>query len=406
MAVIRRIPRWSDLAPLLQFDVELNRRRARLSRVGDIYDLRKIAKRRTPTAAFDYVDGAAQAELTYDGNRRAFDDIELTPAILAGSADVDLSADVAGRTFGLPVGIAPTGFTRMMHTEGEIAGVRAAERFGVPFSLSTMGTRSIEDVAAASPAAAKWFQLYLFADRSVSQDLLKRAAANGFDTLLVTVDTTVAGQRLRDVRNGMTVPPKLTAGTVLDASYRPEWWFNFLTSDPLSFATLSGKTSDLPSLINSMFDPTLSMDDLRWIRDQWPGKLFVKGVLTQDDARRSLDAGADGLVVSNHGGRQLDKAPISLDALPRVREAAGEDVDIILDSGVMRGSDIVTALALGADFTLIGRAYLYGLMAAGEAGVNKVLDLLRQEIIVSMQLMGAQSLRDLNPDMVARISRS
>lgn len=373
--------------------------------MGDVYDLRKIAKRRTPTAAFDYVDGAAQAELTYDGNRKAFDDIELTPAILAGSADVDLSAEVAGRTFDLPVGIAPTGFTRMMHTEGEVAGVRAAERFGVPFTLSTMGTRSIEDVAAAAPAAAKWFQLYLFADRAVSQDLLKRAAANGFDTLLVTVDTTVAGQRLRDVRNGMTVPPKLTAGTVLDASYRPEWWFNFLTSDPLSFATLSGKTSDLPSLINSMFDPTLSMDDLRWIREQWPGKLFVKGVLTEDDARRSLDAGADGLVVSNHGGRQLDKAPISLDALPRVREAAGDDVDIILDSGVMRGSDIVTALALGADFTLIGRAYLYGLMAAGEAGVNKVLDLLRQEIIVSMQLMGAQSLRDLNPDMVSRITR-
>lgn len=373
--------------------------------MGDIYDLRKIAKRRTPTAAFDYVDGAAQAELTYDGNRKAFDDIELTPAILAGSADVDLSAEVAGRTFDLPVGIAPTGFTRMMHTEGEVAGVRAAERFGVPFTLSTMGTRSIEDVAAAAPAAAKWFQLYLFADRAVSQDLLKRAAANGFDTLLVTVDTTVAGQRLRDVRNGMTVPPKLTAGTVLDASYRPEWWFNFLTSDPLSFATLSDKTSDLPSLINSMFDPTLSMDDLRWIREQWPGKLFVKGVLTEDDARRSLDAGADGLVVSNHGGRQLDKAPISLEALPRVREAAGDDVDIILDSGVMRGSDIVTALALGADFTLIGRAYLYGLMAAGEAGVNKVLDLLRQEIIVSMQLMGAQSLRDLNPDMVSRITR-
>lgn len=406
MAVSRRIPRWSDLAPLLQFDVELNRRRARLSRVGDIYDLRKIGKRRTPTAAFDYVDGAAGAELTYDGNRKAFEDIELTPAILAGSADVDLSADVAGRTFDLPVGIAPTGFTRMMQTEGEVAGVRAAERFGVPFTLSTMGTRSIEDVAAASPAAAKWFQLYLFADRSVSQDLLKRAAANGFDTLLVTVDTTVAGQRLRDVRNGMTVPPKLTAGTVIDASYRPEWWFNFLTSDPLSFATLSNKTSDLPSLINSMFDPTLSMEDLRWIRDQWPGKLFVKGVLTESDARRSIDAGADGLVVSNHGGRQLDKAPISLEALPRVREAAGDDIDIILDSGIMRGSDIVAALALGADFTLIGRAYLYGLMAAGEAGVNKVLQLLRDEMIVSMQLMGAQSLEDLNPDMVSRITRS
>lgn len=384
----------------MQFDLELNPRRARLNRVGDIYDLRAIAKRRTPTAPFDYVDGGAQGEFTYRGNREVFEDLEFTPAILAGNADVDLTAKVAGHEYAMPVGIAPTGFTRMMQTEGEIAGVRAAEAYGVPFSLSTMGTKSIEDVAAAAPTASKWFQLYLWRDHEKSRDLLERAWKNGFDTLLVTVDTAVGGQRLRDVRNGMTIPPKLTAQTVLDASYRPEWWFNFLTTEPLSFASLSGKSSDLISLINSMFDPTLSFDDLQWIRKEWPGKLYVKGVLTAEDTKKSLDAGADGLVVSNHGGRQLDRAPIALEALPHVRAAAGDDVEIILDSGIMRGQDIIGALALGADFTLIGRAYLYGLMAAGEAGVKKALDILHKEMIVTMQLMGAANLSELGPDMV------
>ena len=407
MRLKRQLPNVSELKNLMRFEApNLDRRVARLAEAADVWDLRKIAKRRTPKAAFDYVDGAARDEVSYRESRDFFRDVRLMPNVLNGAHDISLSTEIAGEPAALPFGIAPTGFTRFMHAEGEDAGSQAARDAGIPFTLSTMGTRSVEEVAASQGnSGRRWFQLYLWKDHSACQELIERAAANGYDTLVVTVDTPVAGQRLRDVRNGMTVPPKLTAGTVLDASYRPEWWFNFLTSDPLSFATLSGKTSDLPSLINSMFDPTLSMDDLRWIREQWPGKLFVKGVLTEDDARRSLDAGADGLVVSNHGGRQLDKAPISLDALPRVREAAGDDVNIILDSGVMRGSDIVTALALGADFTLIGRAYLYGLMAAGEAGVNKVLDLLRQEIIVSMQLMGAQSLRDLNPDMVSRITR-
>ena len=400
MALQRHFPRVSDLAPLMKFDVNFNPRKARLSRVGDIYDLRAIAKKRTPQGPFDYVDGAAQGEYTSRGNREVFENLEFTPAILAGNADVDLSATIAGRTYSMPVGIAPTGFTRMMQTEGEIAGVRAAEHAGVPFSLSTMGTRSIEDVAAAAPTAAKWFQLYLWRDREKSLDLLQRAAANGFDTLLVTVDTAIAGQRLRDVRNGLTIPPKLTARTVLDASYRPEWWFNFLTTDPLTFASLSGEVSDLPTLINSMFDPTLSFEDLKWIRSVWPGKLFVKGVLTEEDARKSLDAGADGMVISNHGGRQLDRAPITLEALPKVRAAVGDDVELILDSGIMRGQDIIAALALGADFTLIGRAYLYGLMAAGEAGVRKVLELLEKEMIVTMQLMGAGSLADLDPEMI------
>ena len=405
MALRRRIPRWSDLRPLMQFDVQRNRRQQRLSRVSSVEDLRRIAKRRTPTGPFDYVDGAAESEVTHRDNRAAFADLEFVPAILAGNDELDLTARVAGETFRLPVGIAPTGFTRMMQAEGEIAGVRAAERAGVPFSLSTMGTQSIEDVAAAAPNATKWFQLYLWRDRDASLDLIERAWAAGFRTLLVTVDTAIAGRRLRDVRNGLTVPPKLTLGTVLDASYRPEWWFNFLTTDPLTFASLSDDTSSLAALVNGMFDPTLSMDDLAWIRSVWPGKLFVKGVLTAEDTKRSLDNGADGLVVSNHGGRQLDKAPASFDALPVVRAAAGDDVEIILDSGIMHGADILAALAHGADYTLIGRAYLYGLMAAGEAGVRKVLELLEAQMRVNMHLMGAASLADLNPDMVRKVER-
>lgn len=405
MALRRRIPRWAQLGPLLQFDLQRNRRQARLSRVSSVEDLRRIAKRRTPTGPFDYVDGAAESESTHYGNRDAFGELTFIPAILAANGDIDLRATVAGETFELPVGIAPTGFTRMMQAEGEVAGVRAAERAGVPFSLSTMGTQSIEDVAAAAPNATKWFQLYLWRDREASLDLIQRAWAAGYPNLLVTVDTAIAGRRLRDVRNGLTVPPKLTLGTVLDASYRPEWWFNFLTTDPLTFASLSDDTSSLAALVNGMFDPTLSMEDLAWIREQWPGKLFVKGVLTAEDTQRSLDNGADGLVVSNHGGRQLDRAPTSFDALPVVRAAAGDDVEIILDSGIMHGADILAALAYGADFTLIGRAYLYGLMAAGEAGVRKVLELLEAQMRVTMHLMGASTLADLNPDMVRKAER-
>lgn len=400
MATTRRFPRYRDLAPLLKFDVDFNPRRHRLSRVGDISDLRAIAKRRTPTGPFDYVDGGAQDEWTYRGNREAFENLEFDPAILAGSDHVDLSTTIAGVESALPVGIAPTGFTRMMHTEGEIAGVRAAEHFGVPFTLSTMGTRSIEDVFAAAPTATKWFQLYLWRNREASADLMTRAWANGFTTLMVTVDTTVAGRRLRDVRNGLTIPPKLTIKTLIDASYRPEWWMNFLTTDALTYASLTGNVSDLVSLTQSMFDPTLSFSDLTWIRQQWPGQLFVKGVLTPEDATKSLEAGADGVVVSNHGGRQLDRAPITLEALPVVRKAVGPDVPIILDSGIMRGQDIIGACALGADFTLIGRAYLYGLMAAGEAGVRKVLEILHREMVVTMQLMGVRTIDELSPDMV------
>ncbi|OEX93197.1 alpha-hydroxy-acid oxidizing enzyme [Corynebacterium sp. BCW_4722] len=390
----RRLPDVAELRSLMHFPLpSVNRREARLAKAADIWDLRAIAKRRTPTPAFDYVDGAAGDESTARRTRDVFNQVELVPRVLSPNPEVDLSVEIAGQRSALPVGIAPTGFTRFMHSEGEDGGAAAAKKAGVPFALSTMGTRSVEEVAATG--ARRWFQLYLWKDRDASLDLVQRAWASGYDTLLVTVDTPIGGQRLRDVRNGMTIPPKLSLKTVVDASYRPEWWFNFLTTDSLKFASLSDSATDLPSLINGMFDANLSLEDLEWIRSVWPGKLFVKGVLTPDDALRMLDAGADGLVVSNHGGRQLDKAPTSLRALPAIRSAVGEDVELILDSGIMHGSDIIAALALGADFTLIGRAYLYGLMAGGEEGVTRVLELLAAEMRVTLHLMGIGSIAEL-----------
>ncbi|CBT77309.1 MULTISPECIES: alpha-hydroxy acid oxidase [Glutamicibacter] len=401
----RQLPDVAELLSLMKFKLpSANRRAVRLAAAADVWDLRTIAKRRTPTAAFDYVDGAAGREITATRARQVFHSVELLPRILHGTAHSDLSTTIAGAPSALPFGIAPTGFTRFMHSEGEIGGSRAAQKAGIPFSLSTMGTRSIEEVAAAAPEGRKWFQLYLWKDREKSKKLVERAAAAGFDTLLVTVDTPVAGQRLRDARNGMKIPPELTLKTVLDASYRPEWWYNFLTTDSLKFASLSDTSADLPTIINSMFDSSLDFEDLRWIRELWKGKLFVKGVLTTEDAAKAKAAGADGLVVSNHGGRQLDRAPIAFEALSEVRAEVGPEMEIIMDSGIMSGADIVAALCAGADFVLIGRAYLYGLMAGGEEGVSRAIELLAKEVEVNMQLMGAASIKDLDESLIRRRS--
>ncbi|MGP9032861.1 alpha-hydroxy acid oxidase [Glutamicibacter mysorens] len=399
----RQLPDVAELVSLMKFKLPTtDRRAARLASAADLWDLRRIAKRRTPAAAFDYVDGAAGREITARRAREVFDNVELLPRILHGTAHSDLSTTIAGAPSALPFGIAPTGFTRFMHSEGEIGGSRAAQKAGIPFSLSTMGTRSIEEVAAAAPEGRKWFQLYLWKDREKSKALVQRAAAAGYDTLLVTVDTPVAGQRHRDARNGMKIPPELTLKTVLDASYRPEWWYNFLTTDSLKFASLSDTSADLPTIINSMFDSSLDFDDLKWIRELWPGQLFVKGVLTREDAAKAKAAGADGLVVSNHGGRQLDRAPIAFEALSEVRAEVGEGTEIIMDSGIMSGADIVAALCAGADFVLIGRAYLYGLMAGGEEGVSRAIELLAKEVEVNMQLMGAASIKDLDESLIRR----
>jgi L-lactate dehydrogenase (cytochrome) len=404
--VERRIPKVRDLAPLMQFKKPtLSAKKRRLDSALTIYDLRDIAKRRTPTAAFDYTDGSAEAELSLARARQAFEDIQFNPAILRDVSHVDTSREVLGGPVAQPFGIAPTGFTRMMQTEGEIAGASAAAAAGIPFSLSTMGTASIEDVKAANPNGRNWFQLYMWKDRDRSMALVERAAKAGFDTLLVTVDVPVAGARLRDARNGMTIPPSLTPKTVINAIPRPAWWINFLTTEPLAFASLDRWSGTVAALLDSMFDPTVTFEDLAWIKDQWPGKLVVKGVQNIEDARKLASMGVDGIILSNHGGRQLDRAPIPFHLLPDVAREVGADTEVLLDTGIMSGADIVASVALGARFTLVGRAYLYGLMAGGREGVDKAINILSTQIARTMRLLGVATLDELNPSHVTQLAR-
>jgi len=404
--VQRRIPKYKDLRPLMNFKTpEINAKKRRLQNALTIADLRDIAQRRTPKAAFDYTEGAAEGEISLKRARQAFEDIEFTPSILRDVSTVDMSSEVLGGRVALPFGIAPTGFTRMMQTEGEIAGAGAAAAAGIPFSLSTMGTTAIEDVKAANPDGRNWFQLYMWKDRDRSMALVDRAAKAGFDTLLVTVDVPVAGARLRDKRNGFSIPPQLTAGTVINALPRPEWWINFLTTEPLAFASLDRWSGTVGELLDSMFDPTVTFEDLAWIKDQWPGKLVVKGVQNVDDAKQLAAMGVDGITLSNHGGRQLDRAPIPFHLLPDVVREVGMDTEVHLDTGIMSGADIVASVALGAKFTLIGRAYLYGLMAGGRDGVDRTIEILADQIARTMRLLGVKSLAELEPRHVTQLER-
>ena len=404
--VKRRIPSPKDLAQLLRFrKVILSPRRRRLTRALTIYDLREIAKRRTPQAPFDYTDGGADTESSLTRARAAYEKLEFQPRILRDVKDVDLSVQMLGKKMSMPVGIAPTGFTRMMQTEGEYAGACAASDAGIPYTLSTMGTRSIEDVAKAAPTGRNWFQLYMWKDRDRSMALVDRARAAGFDTLVLTVDVPVAGARLRDVRNGMTIPPSLTSKTILNAIPRPAWWINFLTTDPLKFASLDSWNGTVAELLDSMFDPTVTYEDLKWIRGHWQGNLVVKGIQNIDDAMMSVAAGADAIILSNHGGRQLDRAPVPLHLLPEVVKAIGDKAEVHVDTGIMHGADVVAAIASGAKFTWIGRAYLYGLMAGGKPGVDRTLEILRTQIIRTMKLLGARTVVELNPDHVRFIAR-
>ena len=404
--VKRRIPSPKDLAQLLKFrKFILSPTKRRLSKALTIYDLRDIAKRRTPQAPFDYTDGGSDTESSLTRTRTAYEKLEFQPKILLNVKDVDISVNMLGKNASMPVGIAPTGFTRMMQTEGEYAGACAASDAGIPYTLSTMGTRSIEDVAKAAPDGRNWFQLYMWKDRDRSMALVDRAKAAGFDTLVLTVDVPVAGARLRDVRNGMTIPPSLTLRTILNAIPRPAWWINFLTTDPLKFASLDSWNGTVAELLDSMFDPTITYEDLKWIRGQWQGNLVVKGIQNVDDAVRSIEAGADAIILSNHGGRQLDRAPVPLYLLPEVLKAVGNKGEVHIDTGIMHGADVVAALATGAKFTWIGRAYLYGLMAGGKPGVDKALEIMRMQIIRTMKLLGARTVAELNPDHVRFIAR-
>ncbi|PRZ16744.1 alpha-hydroxy acid oxidase [Nesterenkonia sandarakina] len=404
--VQRQLPKPRDIAPLMKFKkFDFNASRRRLSAALTIEDLHKIAKRRTPKAAFDYTDGAAEGEFSLTRAREAFQDIEFNPSILRDVSEVDTSCEIFGGRSALPFGIAPTGFTRLMQTEGEIAGATAAGAAGIPFTLSTLGTTSIEAVKQANPHGRNWFQLYVMKDREISYALTERAGKAGFDTLFFTVDTPVAGARLRDKRNGFSIPPQLSLGTVVNAIPRPWWWYDFLTTPPLEFASLSSTGGTVGELLDKAMDPSISFDDLKIIRDLFPGKLVVKGVQNVEDAKKLASLGVDGIVLSNHGGRQLDRAPVPFHLLPEVVREVGEDLEVTIDTGIMNGADIVASMALGAKFTLIGRAYLYGLMAGGRAGVDRTIEILADQVERTMKLLEVPNLAELQPKHVTQLER-
>lgn len=398
--VQRRLPRPSELAPLLRpapFVRDATARRLR--RAASIADLRAIARRRTPRAVFDYADGAADGEQSLGRARQAYSRVEFHPSVLRDVSSVDTGRDILGKRSRLPFVFAPTGFTRMMQTEGERAVASVAQEIGVPYGLSTMGTTTIEDLAASAPDARLWFQLYLWRDRAFGKDLVQRAADAGYDTIMLTVDTPVGGARLRDVHNGLSIPPALTLRTFLDGARHPNWWFDLLTTEPLGFSTLD--TSGTPQqMINRVFDPALTMADVDWLRGTWPGKLVIKGIQSVEDARRVVDAGADAVLLSNHGGRQLDRAPVPLELVEPTVQALGDRAEVLVDTGIMHGADVLAAIALGARAALVGRAYLYGLMAGGRAGVAKTAEILTGEIVRTLQLLGVTSVDELRPEHI------
>ncbi len=404
--VKRQFPKPSELAPLLQFSLPtLRRRKRRLEQAFTIWDLRDIAKRRTPKGPFDYTDGSAESEVSLERARQAYRDLEFIPSILKDVSTADLTRTALGETFSMPVGIAPTGFTRMMQTQGEIAGARAAEKFGIPFTLSTLGTTTIEDVVASAPEGRNWFQIYMWKDREVSMALVERAKRAGVKNLMLTVDVPAAGQRIRDYRNGLTVPPRLTAGTVINALPRPAWWINFLTTPSIEFASMKNWEGTVGELLDYMFDPTMTWEDLKWIRKQWDGTLTVKGIQNLEDAKMAAKLGADAILLSNHGGRQLDRAPVMLHLLSDIKKEFKKDYEIHIDTGIMHGADVLAAVALGAQYTYVGRAYLYGLMAGGQDGVERALEIMRTQMVRNMKLLGVNSLDELTPKHVRFLNR-
>jgi L-lactate dehydrogenase (cytochrome) len=368
--------------------------------MASIDDLRRRARRRTPRAPFDYVDGAADAEISLARSRDLFANIEFLPHVLRDVSDCDTTTAMLGDPVGLPFGFAPTGFTRMMHHEGEPAIGRVAQAASIPYALSTMGTTTPSDLADAAPNANLWFQLYVWKDRTFSEKLIQQARDAGYRALILTVDLPVGGARLRDVRNGMTVPPELTLRTFVDGALHPTWWFNFLTTEPLTFATLETLGGNVADSVTSIFDASLNFDDLAWLQGQWDGPIVVKGIQNVEDARKVVDLGAAAVILSNHGGRQLDRSPIPLRLIEPTVKAVGGDAEVYIDGGIMNGADIVAAVALGAQGAFVGRAYLYGLMAGGQAGVQRVVDILAGDIERTMQLLGIRRVADLHPGLV------
>ena len=390
----------SEIFSLVRFHKpEFSPTRRRLARSHDIHALRLAARRAIPRPIFDYVDGGADGEVSMHGNERSFSRRRFIPRALTGVAHVETTITLFGQSLGLPLILAPTGLTQMMHSAGEKAVARAAMSHNIPYALSTLGTTSIADLASAEHGDL-WFQLYVGKDRQRSLDLVDEAWACGYEVLVIAVDTPVSGRRLRDLRNGLTLPPALNFKSLMGIAIRPGYWLRMLTSPGMSFENLKVKGSTVRELKGaaSWFDPDISWDDVAVIRKRWKGKLILKGPLGVADARKAVKLGVDGIQLSNHGGRQLDLTVAPLDLVAEVRAEIGPKVALIVDSGIRSGSDMAIAVALGADVAAIGRAYLYGLMAGGEAGVNRALSILSSEFVRTMQLLGVTSVAQLRAE--------
>jgi len=361
--------------------------------VTNIADLRALARRRVPRAFFEYADRGSYDETTLHENRRALDRLQLRQRVMTNVDDRSLATTILGEPVTMPLAIAPTGLTGLQHGSGEILGARAAAEAGIPFCLSTMSICSIEQVRAACDAPF-WFQVYVMRDRGFTRELIRRARAARCSALMLTADLTVQGQRHREIKNGLSVPPRVTLRNLIDIASKPRWIWHVLKAPSRSFGNLEGRIGGADSLttlaqwIASQFDPTLNWDDLAWIREEWPGKLIIKGILDPEDARLAVQHGVDAIVVSNHGGRQLDGAPATIDVLPSIVEAVDGRTEVLFDSGITSGQDLLKALALGARAGLIGKAFLYGLGANGQQGVTQAIELIRRELSVSMALTG------------------
>ena len=398
---------YQTFRSVVQFrKLELDPAKRRLRSAVTVEDLRRIAKRRLPRGVFDYIDGGAEDERSMVRNAAGFGQLEFRPNVLRDVSALDTSTTLLGKRIAMPLVLAPTGYTRLAHSQGELSVARAAARAGVPYSLSTMSTRSIEEVAAVS-SGIKWFQVYTWKDRGLVKELVERAAAAGYEALWLTVDTAVLGARERDVRRGFTVPPSIGPGTILDGMVHPAWTWDFLRHDPITFANVThheahGSTDAIPMAQHVMdnFDQKLSWSDIDWLRSVWAGPIVLKGIQTVADAKRAVSAGVEGIGLSNHGGRQLDGAPAPIELVEPVAQALQGAAAIICDGGVRRGSDIVKAIALGADACSIGRPYLYGLGAAGEAGVDHVLAFFQAGVARTMALTGRTTISDIGRNLV------
>ncbi len=398
---------WETFRSVVQFrKFELDPVTRRLRKAITVDDMRTIAKRRLPRGVFDYIDGGAEDERSLARNVAGFSKLEFCPNVLRDVSLIDTSTVLFGTRVALPLMLAPTGYTRLTHSQGELSVARAAARAGLPYSLSTMSTRTIEEIAAVSDGN-KWFQVYTWKDRGLVKELVGRAAAAGYDGLWLTVDTAVLGRRERDVRRGFSIPPQIGPGTIIDGIVHPAWTLDFLTHEPLTFANVAhheghGSADNIPMAQHVMqnFDQKLSWSDVDWLRSIWDGPLMLKGIQSVSDAERAIDSGVEGIALSNHGGRQLDDAPVPIELVEPVAQVVQGRATIVCDGGVRRGSDIVKAIALGADACSIGRAYLYAMGAAGERGVDHVLMQIKEGVERTMALTGRTSISEIDRNLV------